>query len=127
MVWVGQSHITVIKMAQHLDSRCVLLSDPSTLGAGGPNQTRLESSIKKFNPHLMYYCIPGQTTKKASSVASSQKSTQKSTTQTQNSASGSSVASAAAVKVTTVKATTGTTAPCPLGSSTQTTGVRQLR
>ena len=27
-----------IKMAQHLDSTCVLLSDPSTFGAGGPNQ-----------------------------------------------------------------------------------------
>ena len=33
----SQSHIE-IKMAQHLDLRCVLLSDPSTLGAGGPNQ-----------------------------------------------------------------------------------------
>ena len=41
-----------IKMAQHLDSRCVLISDPSTLGAGA--KTRLESSIKKFKPHLIY-------------------------------------------------------------------------
>ena len=35
----SQSHITMhIKMAQHLDSGCVLLSDPSTFGAWGPNQ-----------------------------------------------------------------------------------------
>ena len=34
----SQSHIRVIKMAQHLDSRRVLLSDPSTFGAGRPNQ-----------------------------------------------------------------------------------------
>ena len=35
-------------MAQHLDSRCGLPSDPSTFGAGGPNHSRLESSIKTF-------------------------------------------------------------------------------
>ena len=34
----SQSQIIKIKTAQHLDSRCVLLSDPSTFGAGGPNQ-----------------------------------------------------------------------------------------
>ena len=27
-----------INMAQHLDASCVLLSDPSTFGAGGTNQ-----------------------------------------------------------------------------------------
>ena len=37
------NHRLHIKMAQHLDSRCVLLSDPSTKGAGG--KTCLESSI----------------------------------------------------------------------------------
>ena len=38
------NHKLCIKRAQHLDSRCVLLSDPSTFGAGGPNQnTCLES------------------------------------------------------------------------------------
>ena len=34
----------------HLDSRCVLTSDP--FGAGA--KTRLESSIQKFKPHLIY-------------------------------------------------------------------------
>ena len=33
-----QQRSSGFKMAQHLDSRCVLLSDPSTKGAGGPNQ-----------------------------------------------------------------------------------------
>ena len=32
------------QISQQLDSRCVLLSDPSTFGAGVPNQTCLESS-----------------------------------------------------------------------------------
>ena len=34
------------KMAQHLDSRCVLLSDPTPLVLGVPTKTRLESSIR---------------------------------------------------------------------------------
>ena len=33
---------SIIKMARHVDSRCVLISDPSTLGAG--TKTRLESA-----------------------------------------------------------------------------------
>ena len=37
---------------QNLDLRCVLISDPSTLGAGA--KTRLESRIKKFTPHCIY-------------------------------------------------------------------------
>ena len=41
------------KMAQNLDLRCVLISDPSTLGAGA--KTRLESRIKKFT----LLCIAG--------------------------------------------------------------------
>ena len=43
-----------LKMAQNLDLRCVLISDPSTLGAGA--KTRLESRIKKFTPHCV--CRP---------------------------------------------------------------------
>ena len=39
---------------QNLDLRCVLISDPSTLGAGA--KTRLESRIKKFTPHCI--CRP---------------------------------------------------------------------
>ena len=39
-----------IKIAQHLGSRWVLL--PAPFGAGG--KTHLESSIQKFNPHLIY-------------------------------------------------------------------------
>ena len=42
--------ILEIKMAQHLESRCILLSGPSTFGAGGPTKASVESSIKKFNP-----------------------------------------------------------------------------
>ena len=41
------------EMAQNLDLRCVLVSDPGTLGAGA--KTRLESRIKKFTPHCV--CI----------------------------------------------------------------------
>ena len=37
---------------QHLDSRCVLLSDRSTSGAGVSTKTRLESSIHKFTQFL---------------------------------------------------------------------------
>ena len=37
---------------QNLDLRCVLISDPSTLGAGA--KTRLESRIKNFTPHCIY-------------------------------------------------------------------------
>ena len=37
---------------QNLDLRCVLISDPGTLGAGA--KTRLESRIKKFTPHCIY-------------------------------------------------------------------------
>ena len=46
------------KMAckQNLDLRCVLISDPSTLGAGA--KTRLESRIKKFTPHCIYRYTP---------------------------------------------------------------------
>ena len=43
-----------VKMAQNLDLRCVLISDPGTLGAGA--KTRLESRIKKFTPHCV--CRP---------------------------------------------------------------------
>ncbi len=55
----SQSHIILKKMAQHLDSRCVLLSDPSTFGAlVVPTKTRLDSSIKRFNPHsFMFACV----------------------------------------------------------------------
>ena len=38
-------------MAQNLDLRCVLISDPGTLGAGA--KTRLESRIKGFPPHCV--------------------------------------------------------------------------
>ena len=43
-----------VKMAckQNLDLRCVLISGPSTLGAGA--KTRLESIIKQFTPHCFY-------------------------------------------------------------------------
>ena len=42
------------KMApKNLDLRCVLLSDPGTFGAGG--KTRLESSVKKVNPHFVFF------------------------------------------------------------------------
>ena len=40
------------RMAQNLDLRCVLISDPSTSGAGA--KTRLESRIKKFTPHCVF-------------------------------------------------------------------------
>ena len=43
-----------VKMAQSLDLRCVLISDPGTFGAGA--KTRLESRIKKFTPHCV--CRP---------------------------------------------------------------------
>ena len=45
-----------VKMAckQYLDLGCVLISDPSTLGAGA--KTRLESRIKKFTRHCV--CRP---------------------------------------------------------------------
>ena len=33
------------KIPQNLDLRCVLLSDPSTFGAGGPNQTTSQIQI----------------------------------------------------------------------------------
>ena len=36
---------------QNLDLRCVLISDPGTLGAGA--KTRLESRMKKFTPHCV--------------------------------------------------------------------------
>ena len=57
---------------QHLDSRCVLSPapwvpstlGPSTLGAGA--KTRLESSINKFEPYLIYDSfLPGNQNKKA--------------------------------------------------------------
>ena len=40
-------------MSQNLDLRCVLISDPGTLGAWA--KTRLESRIKKFTPHLCIF------------------------------------------------------------------------
>ena len=43
-----------IACKQNLDFRCVLISDPSTLGAGA--KTRLESRIKKFTPHCIFRC-----------------------------------------------------------------------
>ena len=49
------AHITVIKTAQHLDLRCVLLYRiPAPLVPGIPTKTRLESSIKKFKPYVIY-------------------------------------------------------------------------
>ena len=46
-------------MAQHLDSRCVFIwcyfhRIPVPLVPGVPTKTRLESRMKKFNPHLIY-------------------------------------------------------------------------
>ena len=41
---------------QHLDSRCVLLSDPGTFVVlGVPTKTRLESSIKTFKPLFFFF------------------------------------------------------------------------
>ena len=51
-------------MAQNLDLRCVLISDPSTLGAGA--KTRLESRIKEIMPHCV--CRPTLATMKARPV-----------------------------------------------------------
>ena len=53
-VQTGQSntHYMKSKRRGNLDPRCVLISDPSTLGAGA--KPRLESSINKFKPHLNY-------------------------------------------------------------------------
>ena len=45
---VSQSHIIQIKMAQHLDSRCVLLPAPKVPGV--TTKARLESSTKKLKP-----------------------------------------------------------------------------
>ena len=46
--------------AQNLDLRCVLLSDPSTFGAGG--KTRLASRIKKFkSPFILQDARPANT------------------------------------------------------------------
>ena len=39
-------HAPFFKMAQNLDLRCIMISDPSALGAGA--KPRLESRIKKF-------------------------------------------------------------------------------
>ena len=46
--WANQYHKSQIKMAckQHLDSRRVLPSDPSTFGAGGPNQKMSRIQLK---------------------------------------------------------------------------------
>ena len=45
------------QMAQHLDSRCVLLSDRSTKGTkGAGGKTRLESS-KEFKSQFIYYLL----------------------------------------------------------------------
>ena len=35
------------EMAQNMDLRCVLLSDPSTFGAGGPNQNTSRIQLKE--------------------------------------------------------------------------------
>ena len=52
----------LFKTAQNWDLRCVLLSDPSIFGPlGVPTKTRLESSIKKFNPHFIYRPLPHRT------------------------------------------------------------------
>ena len=48
----SQSLITVIKTAQHLGLRCVLLSDPSTKVQEGRHVSNPAS--KKFKPHLLY-------------------------------------------------------------------------
>ena len=52
-------HTLYIKMAcqQHLDSRCVLLSDPGAFGAGGPSQTLIsnpDSVTRTCKRHVMY-------------------------------------------------------------------------
>ena len=52
--------------AQHLGSRCVLLSDPSTFGAGpnGPNQNTSRIQIlqkRSLNPTLIMIGVLGQT------------------------------------------------------------------
>ena len=36
------------KMAQTLDLRCVLLSNPTTLGAGGPNQNASQTQYMRI-------------------------------------------------------------------------------
>ena len=46
--------LPLFQMVQHLDSKFVLLSAPSTFGAGGPNQTRLDSSTKKCVHHILF-------------------------------------------------------------------------
>ena len=55
--WGSQpKHVSITlqnEMAQRLDSRCALLSDLTTFGAGVPTKTGLESSIKKFN-HVLF-------------------------------------------------------------------------
>ena len=66
-----------IPCCQNLDLGCVLVSDPSTFGAGRPNlntcvcglvlgvptKTRLESGIKKFNPHFIYLYLGFEATR----------------------------------------------------------------
>ena len=44
-------------MAQHLDSRCVLLSDPSTKGAGGPNQNTSRIRHHAVQTTFGLYCF----------------------------------------------------------------------
>jgi hypothetical protein len=48
------------KWRPNLDLRCVLLSDPSTFGAGGPNQNtpRIQYN-NKINTHLIMLDFPG--------------------------------------------------------------------
>ena len=45
------SRSLIFKMAHNLDLRCVLISDPSTLGPGA--KIRLESRIKQLTPHCV--------------------------------------------------------------------------
>ena len=58
------SHKLQNKMAytQHLDSRCILLSDPSTKCAGGPNQNtprvQLEEGYPSFNQWFLWFSRP---------------------------------------------------------------------
>ena len=43
----GRVNPTLIKMAQHLDSRCVLLSDPSTYGTWGSQPKHVSNPAKR--------------------------------------------------------------------------------
>ena len=45
-------------MAQHLDSRCVLLSAPGTSGAGGPNQNTSRMQHTGVSPPILFMILP---------------------------------------------------------------------